>query len=106
MCLEVLHPYNNIQENEDLLVAFKATVDPDTMYLHQAMKEPDRAEFLKAMTKEVHDLMQSKTLVSIKQSEVPEGVKVLPVIWQMKRKRDIKTHKIKKWKARLNLDGS
>ena len=58
------------------------------------------------MTKEVSDLMKSETFVLIKQSEVPEGVRLLPAVWQMKRKRNIKTCKIKKWEARLNLDGS
>ena len=28
------------------LLAFKATVDPDTMYMHEAMREPDHAKFL------------------------------------------------------------
>jgi len=31
---------------------------------------------------------------------------VLPSVWQMKRKRDIKTRQVKKWKARLNISGS
>ncbi len=34
------------------LLAFKASTDPDTMYHHQAMKEPDRNKFLKAMQDE------------------------------------------------------
>ena len=34
------------------------------------------------------------------------GARVLPAVWQMKRKRDIRTGEIKKYKARLNLDGS
>ena len=36
----------------DPLHILKATTDPDTMYLHQAMKEPDAEEFKKAMQKE------------------------------------------------------
>ena len=35
------------------LLAFKANTDPDTMYMHKALKEPDRAQFIKAMLKEV-----------------------------------------------------
>ena len=41
----------------------------------------------------------------IPKSEFPKEAKVLPVVWQMKRKRDIKSRKVKKWKARLNIDG-
>ena len=40
------------------------------------------------------------------QSEVPEGKTMLPAACQMKRKRDVKTRKTKKHKARLNTDGS
>jgi hypothetical protein len=35
------------------LLAFAATNDPDTFYLHEAMKEPDAKEFRKAMVKEI-----------------------------------------------------
>ena len=39
-------------------------------------------------------------------SKVPKGKIILPAVWQMKRKRDIKIQEIKKYKARLNIDGS
>jgi hypothetical protein len=39
-------------------------------------------------------------------NDVPKGETILPAVWQMKRKRDIKIQAIKKWKARLNIDGS
>ena len=42
----------------------------------------------------------------MKKSEVPEGATILPAVWQMRRKRDISAGEIKKYKARLNLDGS
>ena len=32
-------------EQYDDPMAYKAVADPDTMYWHQAMKEPDRAKF-------------------------------------------------------------
>jgi hypothetical protein len=35
------------------LLAYKAKADPDTMYLHEALKEPNREEFIKAMEKEI-----------------------------------------------------
>jgi hypothetical protein len=37
---------------EQQLLAFKASTDPDTMYYHQAMKEPDKEQFLAAIDKE------------------------------------------------------
>ena len=34
---------------------------------------------------------------------VPEGIKVIPAAWSMKRKRDIVTREIVKYKARVNV---
>jgi hypothetical protein len=42
----------------------------------------------------------------IERVKVPEDKTILRAVWQMKRKRDIKTRAVKKWKARLNIDGS
>jgi len=66
--------------------------------------KPDKAEFLKAMEKEMADHMQHWELVL--RSSVPEGVKVFNSVWQMKRKRRIETQEIFKRKARLNFNGS
>ena len=70
------------------------------------MKEPDRAEFKKAMQKEVDDQMANGNFSLVKRSSVPKGKAILPAVWQMKRKRDIRTRQIKKHKAHLNIDGS
>ena len=88
------------------LVAQKASTDPDTMYRHEAMKEPDYVEFLKAMEKEVQDQMGNGNFRLVKRSSVPKTATLLPAVWQMRRKRDIRTRMIKKYKARLNIDGS
>jgi hypothetical protein len=76
------------------------------MYFHQAMKEHDRKQFIKAMEKEVKDQTKKGNFSIVKRSKVPGGVIILPTVWQMKRKHDIKTQKVKKWKARLNIYGS
>ena len=103
-CYEALFPME--EKEEEPLLVFKATADPDTMYMHQAMKEPDRAEFIKAMEKEVKDQMDNGNFSIVLASSVPKGTTIFPAVWQMKRKRDIKTRKVKKYKARLNVDGS
>ena len=38
---------------EHPLMAFAATNDPDTFYLHEAQREPDYKQFVKAMVKEI-----------------------------------------------------
>jgi hypothetical protein len=107
-CYQALFPFDDqeVIEAEQSILACKATSDPDTMYLHEAMKEPDKADFLKAMMKEVEDQVGNGNFSIIPKSSVKNKKKILPAVWQMKRKRDIRTRKVKKWKARLNIDGS
>ena len=45
------------------------------------------------------------SLSVIERTEVPEGATVPPEVWQMKRKRDIRTISIKNYRERLNIDG-
>jgi hypothetical protein len=76
------------------------------MYMHEALREPDKGEFVKAMLKEVKDQMDNGNFSIVHRSTVKDEKKILLTVWQMKRKRDIMTCKVKKWKARLNIDGS
>ena len=96
-CLEALFP--------DAL-AYAALRDPDTMYLHQAMKEPDKYKFLAAMVEEMDAQLKGGNFSLILRSKVPKGTTILPAVWQMKHKRQIQTREVYKWKARLNIDGS
>jgi hypothetical protein len=88
------------------MLAYSASADPDTMYYHEAMREPDSAEFLKAMGKEVQSHTENQVWELVPRSSVPPGTKILPALWAMKRKRRIATREVYKWKARLNIDGS
>lgn len=65
----------------DPIMAFKASVDSDTMYLHQAMKEKDAPQFRKAMIKEVNAQIEGGVLTLVHRSEVPPGATVLPAVW-------------------------
>jgi hypothetical protein len=79
--------------------------DPDTMYFHQAMRQPDRDEFIKALVKEINDHIINKHWVLVRRDQVPPGTKILDSVWSMKRKRDLKTRQVYKYKARLNVHG-
>ena len=107
-CFSTLLPdgENIIETIQDPLYAYKTTADPDTLYYHEAMRQNDRNEFKIAMQKEIDDRMKGNNFSLIKKSDVPTTAEVLPAVWQLRRKRDIKTRKIKKHKARLNVDGS
>jgi hypothetical protein len=86
-------------------IAFKATADPDVMYLHEAMRESDADKFKEAMKKEVGDHTDNGHWKIVEKASVPKGVKILPVVWAMRRKRRIATREIYKYKARLNIGG-
>jgi len=77
----------------------------EVMHLHQALKQLDKEEFLKAMVQEIsmHQKRKHWKVVPIK--EVPENIKILDSIWAIRRKRKICTGEISKYKARLNVHG-
>jgi hypothetical protein len=95
----------DIQQQMEDPMAFATHSDPDTMYMHQAMKQPDKAEWLKAMDQEVNDHVAKGHWKLVPLAKVPKGVKVLDAVWAMRRKRKIMTGEIYKWKARLNAHG-
>ena len=45
-CLQALFPGGTEYDDQHSLMAYKATSDPDTMYLHEAMKQPNKDQFL------------------------------------------------------------
>lgn len=85
--------------------AFAASSDPDVSYLHKALKAPDSEEFIKAMDKEVQAHEEGQNWIIVDRDDIPEGKAVGPSVWAMRRKRDIATQTVYKWKARLNFHG-
>ena len=86
-------------------MAYIAKHDPDTLHLNQALKAPDRKNFIKAMKEEIQQHEELGHWELIKRDQIPKGTKVLPAVWAMKRKRRIDTREVYKWKARLNVHG-
>ncbi len=95
----------NLTDNYSI-VAMKATSDPDTLYLWEAMKEPDFEKFQEAMQKEIDIHTERGNWKLWLRSSLPKNATVLPAIWAMKHKCRISAREIYKWKARLNVDGS
>jgi hypothetical protein len=77
-------------------VGFHICLDPDVMYMHQAIKEPDREKFIEGMQKEVRDQSKNGNFLVIHRSKVSKGAMTLPSVWQMKQKRNIQTQQAKK----------
>jgi len=72
------------------------------MYLHEAMRQSDRKQFLEAMQKEVEDQMRNGNFEFKRRSLVPMGAQILRAVWVLRRKRRIQTQEVHKGKARLN----
>ncbi len=106
MAFETIKEWVDIEGELHPTLAYDASADPDTMYYHEAMREPDCVEFIKAMENEVMSHTKNQVWELVPRSSVPPGTKILPAVWAMKRKRQIATRKVYKWKARLNIDGS
>ena len=92
-------------ESDDPIAYMAKSGDPDTMYLDQALKAPDSKQFIQAMVDEVSQHEERGHWEMIPRSEVPDGTKVLPAVWSMKRKRRVATGEVYKHKARLNIGG-
>ena len=96
----------NIDQSIDLMYAYKGISDPDTLYLHEVIKTNDWPRFRLAQEKEIDDRMEGQNFSVIHKSQITKLAIVLPAVWELKWKRDIKSGSIKKYKARLNIDGS
>ena len=94
-----------LQERMRHPIAFHAEMMGDIMYYHQAIRQPDAAEFVKAIVKEVNAHIDEKHWKLIKRTEVPPDVDVIPSVWSMRRKRDLTTNAVTKYKSRLNIHG-
>ena len=95
-----------VAEDYGAIHALSASADPDTMYWHQAMREPDRDLFYKAAEKEIEDHTRNGLWRAVPRSSVPEGTPIGRGVWAMKRKRKVATGEVYKHKARLAFDGS
>ena len=84
-------------------IAFAASSNPDFLYWDQAMKARDRDKFIEAVDKELDDHEKMGNYKHIPLSNLPKGMKLINMVWSMRRKRRINTQQVYKWKARLNV---
>ncbi|KAL7561622.1 hypothetical protein ACA910_001490 [Epithemia clementina (nom. ined.)] len=94
-----------LQQQMEDPIAFATSADPDVMYLHEALRSPDRRNFLEAMDAEIQGHVKGKHWIVVPRTEVPTGTRILDAVWSMRRKRRLDTREIYKWKARLNVHG-
>ena len=75
-------------------IAFALSSDPDFIYVNQAMKEPNHLQFQESMLDEVSSQFENGNSSLFPRKIVPERMKVMPLVWAMKRKRRIDTRKV------------
>ena len=86
-------------------IAFHAEMMGDIMYFHQAMQQDDADEFVKAVVKEVNGHIEHNRWQLVHRDQVPEGIDPIPSVWSMRRKRNLTTNEVTKYKSRLNIHG-
>ena len=74
------------------------------MNITEALRQPDKENFIAAMHKELSDHVLRKHWKVVPLSSVPSHKVCLPMVWAMKRKRN-PLGEITKWKARLCAGG-
>jgi hypothetical protein len=94
---------NTFERYNELYVA---SSDPDVMYYHEILKAPEKEKFIEAMKKEINLHNEMKNWVLTKRVDMPKHLNVLLSVWLMRRKKDLTTGTVVKWKVRLNVDGS
>ena len=66
-------------------VAFLAEMCGDDMYFAQAIKQPDRKQFVEDIIKEVNGHVENQNWNLIKRSKVPVSETIQQSVWAMRR---------------------
>ncbi len=93
------------QEHMRNPITFHAEMMGDIMYLHQALKQKDASQFVDAVIRETNGHVENEHWKLVKRDSVPNDVQIVPSVWSLQRKRNLRTNEITKHKARLNLYG-
>ena len=85
--------------NNSIAFMSKMNDDRDTMYYHGAMEQHDSKHFVNVIVLEFNNHVERKYWSLIDKRDAPNGIKVIPSVWSMKRKRDITTRRVIKYKT-------
>ena len=76
--------YLSTQDRMQHPVAFLEEICGDIMYFAQAIKQPDRKQFVDAIVKEVNGHVENQNWELIKRSKVPVGKPIQHSVWAMR----------------------
>ena len=95
----------DLQDKISNPMAFLAEMQGDMMYFHQDMVQEDSGDFVEAVVKEVNGHVENAHWKLVPIDSVHEDTDILPSVWYLRRKRNIVTNEITKYKVRLNVQG-
>ena len=81
-----------------LMNLYKASSDPDTLTLLEALTAPDASQFKEAMVSEVNEHNKRHHWRPVLNS-LPDNTIILPAVWAMRRKQHIDSREVYKWKS-------
>jgi hypothetical protein len=86
--------FEHCEHDLEKMQVMSAAGDPDTMYYHQAMWQPDSNKFRKAVMEEFQRMLIHQVLSVVKLSKVPTGTVIFPSVYAMQQNRRVKTREI------------
>ena len=101
------HHQDNYLIQDQMLdpISFISTPNKETTSYHGVIKQPDYQQFVQDMVKELNGHITKGHWSLLPISKVPANTNIIDSVWSMKRKREIISRKIYKWKVRLNVHG-
>ena len=82
------------------IVAISAEIMGDTMYFHQAMQKEVSDQFVDAIVKVTTGYVDNESWKFVNVEDIPKDSEIIPSVWTTRRKRNLVTNKITKYKAR------
>ena len=64
-------------------ITFAASTDPDIMYYHHVMNEPDHEQFRQSVQKEIQDHETNQHWEIIPKQDMLRNTKLLDMVWAM-----------------------
>ena len=69
------------------------------------MQQEDSDQFVNAVVKEINCHVDNKSWKFVNIEDCPNDAEIISSVWAMRRKRNLDTNEITKYKARLNIHG-
>jgi hypothetical protein len=82
-----------------LLYLFKASNDPNTLTMIEALNAPDAIKLKEAMVLEVNEHNKRKYWTPVLKGNLPKDTIIIPAVWAMRCKQQINSREVYKWKS-------